>query len=145
MKEVRTWVLIADAGRARVLETLGSSKELNAVADLTFENELPPTHELVRDQQPRSVESVGEMRHPIAPRTDPRRKEKRRFVEELSEMLDQRLRGKGFDRLVLVAPPQVLGDLRDTISPAVRAAVVAEVPKDLTKTPNREVASHLAF
>jgi len=43
----------------------------------------------------------------------------------------------------LVAAPSALGDLRAALSPEVPATVVAEVPKDLTKTPDAAVAGHL--
>jgi protein required for attachment to host cells len=145
MKTIRTWVLIADAGRARVLASEGPGKGLAPVEGLALENELPPTHELVRDRQPRSMESVGNMRHPITPRTDPRRKEKRRFAAEIASALEEQLEIRAFDRLVVVAPPRALGDLRDAMPESVRLRVVNEVAKDLTKTPDGEVERHLGL
>lgn len=144
MKSKRTWVLIADAGRARVLERESDTRKLVPVEGLSFENELPPVHDLVDDRQARSFESVGNMRHPVSGPTDPRRKEKRRFVDELASLLDQKLAGGAFDALILVAPPQALGDFRAAISNDVRKAIVSEIAKDLTKTPDHEVAEHLS-
>ena len=46
-------------------------------------------------------------------------------------------------RIVLVAAPSALGDLRAALPSAVRAKVTGEVAQDLTKTPDAEVASHL--
>ena len=57
-------------------------------------------------------------------------------------MLASRLRSKAYDRLVIVAAPSALGDLRPAISEQVRAKVTGEVAKDLTKTPDGEVAGH---
>lgn len=145
MKAIRTWVLIADAGRARVLASERPGKGLAPVEGLAIENELPPTHDLVRDRQPRSMESAGNMRHPIRPRTDPRRKKKRRFADEIASALEEQLEIRAFDRLVVVAPPRALGDLRDAMSESVRLRVVNEVAKDLTKTPDGEVERHLGL
>ena len=47
------------------------------------------------------------------------------------------------DRLVIVAPPVTLGDLRAATSDRVRTKVVGEVAHDLTKIANNEVAEHL--
>ena len=58
-------------------------------------------------------------------------------------MLAQALEQKSYNRLFIVSPPTALGDLRAAISVAVRAKVVGEVAKDLTKTPNTELAEHL--
>ncbi len=143
MKPKRTWVLIADAGRARILESDGAGSGLRQVEGMMFENPLPPTHDLVDDRQTRSYESVGAARHAVSGRTDPRRKEKFRFVEILGEKIEDALTRKAFDRLVLVAPPKVLGDFRDVLSERMREHIVSEVPKDLTKTPDNEVAGHL--
>jgi protein required for attachment to host cells len=143
MKPKKTWVLIADASRARVLESEGKGEGLRRVAGMEFENELPPTHELVDDRQPRSYESVGSARHAVSGRTDPRRKEKRRFVEFVSGQVEDALDLHAFDRLVLVAPPQVLGDFRDVVSTSISNLIVAEFAKDLTKTPDNEIAGHL--
>lgn len=141
MKHTRTWVLIADATRARVLETTTGTSGMKPVPGLAFETDIPPAHELVDDRQPRSMESVGHARHAITQGIDPRRKEKRRFVDHLAAEIEQR--AGDFDRLVIVAAPQALGDLRKALSEAVKAKVTSEVAKDLTKTPDHELPSHL--
>ena len=43
----------------------------------------------------------------------------------------------------LVAPPKMLGDLRAELTEAVRAVLYAELDKDLTKTPVKELPGHL--
>lgn len=145
MKHRRTWVLIADAGRARILEGDGSGKGLKPVEGMRFETDLPPTHELVNDRQSRSFESVGSARHAISGGVDPHRKEKRRFVEDIAKVLSEKLDQKAYDRLVVVAPPQALGDFRDAIPENVRTRIVNEVAKDLTKTKNEDVAGILGL
>ena len=69
----------------------------------------------MRDGLGRSFESsgsAGDMRHAIEPRTDPHRELKRTSPTSSADMLDQRLTEKAYDRLVIVAPPKALGDLR---------------------------------
>lgn len=143
MKPQRTWVLIADAGRARVLENTGPGSGLRIVPGQSLENRIPSGHDLVSDQAPRAHDSLGPARHAMTGSEDPRRKEKRHFAGELADALDHGARQGAFDRLVLVAPPQILGDLRTALSPRVKEKVVSEVAKDLTKTPDRDVAGHL--
>jgi protein required for attachment to host cells len=50
---------------------------------------------------------------------------------------------KSYDRLVIVATPVTLGDLRAAISDHVRDKIVGEVAQDLTKIPNGEIAEHI--
>ncbi len=144
MKPVRTWILIADAGRARVLQNMGPGKGTTAVDGLASESALPSsTNEIVADRQGRSFESTGSTRHPMEPRTDPREQMKRSYLEMLADQLDGKLQAGAFDRLVVVAPPQALGILRAAFSDRVRSAVSGELAKDLTKTPDHDLGAHL--
>ena len=68
---------------------------------------------------------------------------KTKFANQLAGVLAQRLEQKFYDRLIIVASPVTLGDLRTAISPQVRPSVVGEIAQDLTKLPNDEVAGHI--
>jgi protein required for attachment to host cells len=145
MKPLRTWILIADAGRARVLENLGPGKGTTPVDALASEALLPSTtHAIVADRQSRSMESANPARHAIESRTDPREQLKRGYLELLADNLDKNLRAGRYDRLIVVAPPSALGVLRSAFSELVKAVVADELAKDLTKTPDHELGPHLA-
>jgi len=144
MKPTTTWVLIADGARARIFANHGPGKGLEAVAGAEFEADHRPDREILSDKPGRTFESVGTTRHAIEPHHDPHRELKRSFAEELAAMLDQRLGDKAYDRVILVAPPATLGDLRAALSDRVGAVVYAELDKDLTKTPAADLPGHLA-
>ena len=57
-------------------------------------------------------------------------------------MLDAKLAAGAFDRLIIAAAPTALGSLRAALSEAVGKTVTGELPKDLTKTPTNDLASH---
>lgn len=143
MKPVRTWILIADGAQARVLEAHGKGQPLTEVTDMRRQTELAASHELGSDRPGRGHESVGDVRHAMEPRSDPHREQKRRFAGELAHLLETRLASGHFERLVVVAPPVTLGDLRAAMTEAVTKVVSAEIAKDLTKTPDHEIATHL--
>jgi len=143
MKPTTTWILIADGARGRVFVNRGPGKGIELV-DETLDADHRSTHNLVDDGLGRSYESTGASRHAIAPHHDPHRELKRDFAVRLAKMLDQRHREHAYDRLVLVAPPTALGDLREALSEPVRRLVRAELDKDLTKTPIAELPEHLA-
>lgn len=143
MKPTRTWVLIADGARARILENDGPSHGLTALEGLVFHGDHSATHDLVSDREGRSFSSHGPRRSAIDARSDPHRDLKTKFAHQLADALAQGLEQNSYDRLIIVAPPVTLGDLRSAISDRVRAKVVGEVAQDLTKIPNGEVAEHL--
>jgi protein required for attachment to host cells len=143
MKPIRTWVLIADAARARVFETTGKGTGLSVVADMALDAELNPSHMLGTDRPGRSFESVGSTRHALESSSDPHREQKRMFAQRIAQALHARQVASSFDRLVVVAPATTMGDLRTALSGKVKAVVIAELVADLTNTPVSELPAHL--
>ncbi len=143
MKPTRTWILIADGARARIVENLGHGKGIHAVPHSDLRVDHRPSRELGDDRPGRVVESHGTARHAVEPRSDPHQKLERLFAHQLADILADCHGKHEFDRLVVVAPPVMLGDLRQALGAEVRKAVVAEINKDLTKIPNDEVLRHI--
>jgi protein required for attachment to host cells len=108
-----------------------------------FQGEHAATHDIMSDRTGRSYSSVGPGRSAIEAHSDPHRELKKQFAHRLADALALGLRRKAYDRLVIVAAPSALGDLRAALSEQVRAKVIREIAKDLTKTPDSEVAGHL--
>lgn len=142
MKPIRTWILIADAARARVLENEGPGRGVAEVPGLVFTNELPQ-HQPGAGERGRAYESVSPTRHAVEPASDAHRLAERHFARELARMLSERHTAKSFDRLVLVATARMMGELRDALDPAVQKLVSGDLVADLTKVPDTELASHL--
>lgn len=143
MKPVTTWILIADAARARVLTASTPQAQLAPVTGLTLEAEHQKTSEIMSDRQGRTFQSVGAKRSAYEARQDPHRALKKSFAHHVCELLEEKAKAGAFTRLVLVAPPPFLGDLRSAMSQALRGRISGEIAMDLTKTPNNEIKSHL--
>lgn len=144
MKQVRTWVLIADARRARVFESRGKGTGLTAVQGMILDAELSPSRALGTDRPGRAFESVGSARHAMENPSDLHREQKRQFAQRIARAVHERHAAKSFDRLVVVAPAVTMGDLRAALSDEVKALMAAELVADLTKTPVAELPMHLA-
>ncbi len=135
------WIFIADASRARiVVRTPGGCWQTVAAFRL---EPLPGAAELGSDRPGRSFESAGVARRAIEPRHDPAKLQRRSFVCALARFLDSACLDRRFDRLALVAPSRMLGEMRSVLADHTRAAVSVESPKDLTKIPDDEIADHL--
>jgi len=65
------------------------------------------------------------------------------FARELADTINARAAPGGFDRLVLVAPAPFLSDLRHRLSTTAGAKLAHTLAKDLTHTPDHELASWL--
>jgi protein required for attachment to host cells len=143
MRPKKTWVLIADGGHAKVFETEGPASELAPVGDMMLTAVLPASRDILADRPGRSFESQGRARHAMENRSDPHRELKRAFAKKVCETLATKLAEQRFERLVLVAPPATLGDLRVELPKVVVARVVAELAQDLVKIPDKELPGHL--
>lgn len=143
MKAKRTLVLVADGGRARIFENLGPGKGLHQVENIDETSELAANRNLLDDRPGRSYESQGAMRH-AHEQTDRHQELEHRFIEGLLERLDGLRAEDKFDRLIVVAPPKVLGDIRKIIPKELSKIVSAELARDLTRTPTDEIVEHLA-
>ncbi len=146
-KRIITWVLVADGGRARVLANDGPGRGLKPALNYEFAAIHPLARDIVSDRQGRQADRVaggGGGRHAMESRTAPQRQLEQDFARTLARFLDKEAMKKRYQRLVLVAPPRTLGDLRAELPRHARAAVTAELDKDLVRLDDADVARHLS-
>jgi protein required for attachment to host cells len=143
--KLRIWAVVADGARVRILLNVANGPRLLPVVGGVFTN--PEAHgharDLGSDRPGRSFESVGHARHAEQPRTDPHREAKRHFAKQICDFIEKGAAENQFDQLVLIAPPQMLGDLRAHLGPKSAHRIAAEVDKDLTQLPEGELATRL--
>jgi len=139
-KAARTWIVIADGGHARILESgqphSGVTIRLNLASDVRL-----TAGKLAADRLPRMQESANSAHHGITPRLSLKDHERRAFAARLSDYLRG---GVGsFDRLVLVAPARFLNLVEEGLSDDVSRKVAKTHSKDLTWMADAEVLEHL--
>jgi len=144
MKPTITWIVIADGDQARIFSNDGPGKGLRAMPGAGAAQDHLRATDIMADRPGRASNPGGPgARSAVGYRTDPVAARERRFVENLADMLEEKHVEGAFDRLVIAAAPAALGDLRPALSDAVRNAVLAELPKDLTNIPTAQLAGHL--
>ena len=67
-----------------------------------------------------------------------------RFAVEIAATLYRRVHAGHCEKLVIVAPPKVLGEMRKAFHKEVSACISAEIPKELTSHPLPEIEKILA-
>lgn len=142
-KESVTWIVIADGARARILEAGSDFRHLTTVDQRTWPAGRKRTHELVSDRPGRSFESATAGRHSVGENTNPHRRQKWAFARQLAKTINDAHAGGRFARLIVVAPLSILHELRDGLDDPARAAVKAELVKDLTRVPIADLPDHL--
>ncbi len=144
MKPVRTWVLVADGARARILLNEGPGKGLAPTSIKDFSAPNAPTRDQGTDRPGRVHDRKGQGRHAMEPRVDWHLFDKKKFAQELATSVNAAALKGSFDKLVLVAPPKTLGDLRGGLNQQAAEKVSAEIPKDYTHVTPKELQDHLS-
>ncbi|HJU10110.1 MAG TPA: host attachment protein [Candidatus Binataceae bacterium] len=139
-----TWYVVANASRARVV-TLEAASNRSVPGAHTVAPAL--NEEFVgRNLKSRDVlaDKLGQYspHHPASPSV-PHEHAKAGFALELADVLDKALNERRFDRLILIAPPEMLGNLRNALTEQVKHRVVGEQDKDLTQMNDKELAERL--
>ncbi|CAA7618791.1 host attachment protein [Magnetospirillum sp. UT-4] len=142
MAATPTWVLVADGARAQFYRDDKTALIPALDHDLAMPTRAHP-RDVGSDRPGRSFDSAGEGRHAIEPHSDWKAGEKTLLARAVADELAEAARRHAFARLVLVAPPEMLGDLRRALDPAVRRMVTAEIGKDLTHLPAHAIRDHL--
>jgi len=148
MNRPRTWYLVADGGRARIVQQRDKQGDwqeaFDTLQELVSADLHRATHELGTERPGRTRESATSARHAVQPRQDLHRADKQNFAHEVAAMLNEASKRDEFDALILVAPAHALGDLRQALDAPTQRKITAQLQKDLTKVPNADLAEHLA-
>lgn len=137
------WVLVADGEKALFLRNEGDALHPNLQVVREMHHENPPTHEQGTDRPGRVNDAFGGHRSAVAD-TDWHQIEKERFADEIAERLYKLAHKGAFRKIVLVAQPQVLGEMRKKLHKEVSDRVVGEVAKTLTNHTVPEIEKILA-
>lgn len=157
-----TWFLVADGARAQVytrervkirIPMSGNTghrhyeekieEELTAVEGMQWEAPVPEDYQMGNNLLGRVFESMTTARHMSGPSVDIRDDLKLRFMHTIANQLQAACQRKLFDRLVLIAPAKLLGELKKQLDENVLDRVVAELPKDLTHYEGRKLVTQL--
>lgn len=139
----QTWVVVADSSRARIFQAEGVLGPLREVATLTHPEARLHTQELTSDLPGRAFDSVGAGRHAMERIVDPKEHEALMFAHQVATRLETAYNDGQFAQLVLVAAPRFLGQVRQTLSNQVAAAITYELDKNLTQQSAEDIRRHL--
>jgi protein required for attachment to host cells len=147
-KQPTTFVLVADASRARLFRRDVGTGRLDLVEELEHPLSRARNRDLMADKPGRAFTSGGmsSARSGIEYRTDPQQVEAEKFARELGDKLAASFDAHAFDALVIAAPPKFLGLLRHALATHtdhVGRAVTDWVEKDYTNLDERELGERM--
>jgi protein required for attachment to host cells len=135
-------VLVGDGKKALFFRNEGTPLQVNLVVERVLAQPDLSTREQ-GTSPPGRYASAGGPRSSME-QTDWHQLSEDRFAHEIAAALYQLAHANAYNELVLVAPPKVLGVLRDSLHAEVKKRLIAEIPKDLTGQPKADIARHIS-
>ena len=136
-------VLIGDGQKALFLRNKGTPQQVKFEVELILAQDNPATREQGTDRPGRSVASVGTARSAVE-EVDWHHIAKERFVDEIAAALYRHAHDHRFDKLVVIAPAKILGNLRKAFHAEVTDRIVGEISKELTSHPIPQIEKLIA-
>ncbi len=137
------WVVVADGEKALFLRNEGDAQYPHLQVFREMREENAPTREQGTDQPGRMNDGPTIHRSAVE-ETDWHRIEKTRFAKEIAERLYKMAHRGDYERLIVVAPPLVLGEMRKEFHKEVETRIAGEVPKTLTNHSVAEIEKILS-
>lgn len=124
-------VLVADGRKALFLRNEGDEKYPNLRVEKHMQQDNPAARDQASDGPGHSFASVGGARSALE-QTDFHQLAEDRFAAETAELLHRQIQARGYEKLIVAAPPHTLGELRKHYHKDVVTCLIFEVDKDLT-------------
>jgi protein required for attachment to host cells len=137
-------VFVGDGRKALFLRNDGDAKFPNLKTEQVYIDENPPSHEQGTDRPGRVSKAAQTGGRSAVEPTDWHDIEERHFARMVAAAMERLVRASKAKKLIVVAPPRTLAELRLAFHPDVKSCVVAEINKDLTKHSIGDIEKHLA-
>lgn len=138
------WVVVADSSRARFFETQNNLESLVELEDLFSPAGRMDEAALRHDAKGRFYgKGEREQAHTAEPAVSAKTHAAQQFSKVVMQHLERACEKKRYDRLILIAPPQFLGQLHKQLSHRVLQRITQELPLDISGLSPGQIGDHL--
>ncbi len=149
--EHATWIVIADGEKFLLLRNAGDEKYINLeIVDHEADSNAA-AHELSTDRPGRRYDATRDVTgrgrawgKSAMEETDWHRVAEERFAKTVAANLREWASAGRFEKLVIIADPRTLGQLRNAYDDVLRSVILTEIDKDLTNLPLDKIESTIA-
>ncbi|MES2753469.1 MAG: host attachment family protein [Pseudomonadota bacterium] len=137
-----TRVVVVDGRKLLMFRNEGDATALNLVVESAEERINPADRDQKTDAAGRSSSPQGAAQSSLG-EVDFHQQEEDRFAAETAALLKQGALANDYEKLIVVAPPKTLGELRKHYHKEVSDRLLGELHKDLTGHPVPEIEKAL--
>lgn len=142
-KKAVYWVVVAAASYAEIY-AITPGQEAKKVFQKDFPAGREKPGELNSDRPGRTFSRMGMERHALGRDADLHLHEIQVFANQLADVIHDGMATNEFERLVLIAAPQFLGELRKSLPEVVKRTIYKEFNKDLIDISESDRMEHIS-
>jgi protein required for attachment to host cells len=137
------WLVVADNSRARIFTMESRKGPIDEIKSIVHTEARLHEHDMTSDLPGRGSGRNGAGHHAYQSEVSPKEQENINFARQLAHELDDARKQNVFNQLILVAPPEFLGNLRQQLTPQTQKLASLEVAKNLSALSAVEIRKHL--
>jgi protein required for attachment to host cells len=127
-KNSSTWIIIANSNNAHICEKIsGKESNLNPI----YELEARSTDDFICEKPDQGSNGMGNGTHAMEPHSDPKEVERLNFARIISKLLNEANSKNGFQKLIIIASPKMLGVLCKILDKQIIDKLVLKLPKNI--------------
>jgi protein required for attachment to host cells len=130
-----SYVLVADGAKMLFFRNEGDADQLNLKVIAAEQQADEADRDIKTDAAGRKPSAPGMGGGSSAGETDFHQQAEDRFAAEAANRINRAALAGEFEKLIIVAPPKTLGELRKHYHKSVESRIAAEIAKDLTGHP----------
>jgi protein required for attachment to host cells len=137
-------IVVADSARARIFTADSSHSPLNEIETMAHPEGRMHEQNMVSDMPGKDSGKGGGGDHAFQEKIEPKKQEMIEFAKRIADYLDDARKANKLNKLILVAAPAFLGELRTHLSNETSEKIVFELDKNIAHHSVEDIHKHLS-
>lgn len=137
-------IVVADSSRARIFTVDSDRSPLNEIETMAHPEGRMHEQNMVSDMPGKDAGKGGGGDHSFQEKVEPKKEEMIEFAKRVADYLDDARKSNDLNKLILVAAPAFLGELRNHLSKETSEKIIYELDKNLAQHDVEDIRKHLS-
>ena len=141
---MKSMIVVADSARARIFTADSAHSPLNEIETMAHPEGRMHEQDMVSDLPGKDSGKGGGGDHSFQETIEPKEQEMIMFAKRVADYLEDTRKANKLDKLILVAAPAFLGELRTHLSNETSEKIVFELDKNIAHHSVEDIRKHLS-
>ena len=137
-------IVVADSSRARIFTVDSAHSPLNEIETIVHPEGRLHEQDMVSDLPGKDAGKGGAGDHAYQEKIAPKEQEMIAFAKRIADYLESARKANQLKKLVIIAAPEFLGELRSHLSTETSEKIVYELDKNIAHHSEEDIRQHLS-